>query len=115
MNRRTPPRKLAHDPEAWPDSSITDPAAAVVQHIARTLQAAMEERGGSLRRFAAALGVNRQVVADLVAGRSWPDIATVARLENVLDIPLYPPGGGTLRTHEKSAFPHPKTSSGTPK
>ncbi|MFI6180187.1 hypothetical protein ACIA8R_31915 [Nonomuraea sp. NPDC051191] len=36
------------------------------------------ERRLSLRGLAAASGVNRQSIADLFAGRSWPDAAAVA-------------------------------------
>lgn len=110
MNRTRPPRELARDPEAWPQAEITDPGAAVIQHISRALTAALTERGLSLRKTADGSGVNRQAIADLAAGRCWPDIATVARLENFLDITLYPPGGGTLHRHAKPAFSAPATA-----
>ncbi|MFI7341837.1 helix-turn-helix domain-containing protein [Streptomyces sp. NPDC050085] len=90
MKRRTPPRELAGDPEAWPEADLTDPGAAAVQHIARTLASAVAERGLSLRGLAEASGVNRQATADLLAGRSWPDVATVARLGAAVGIPLWP-------------------------
>ncbi len=90
VNRRTPPRELAADPEAWPDGHLTDPGAAAVQDIARTLARILRERGLSLRKVAEASGVNRQAIADLIDGRSWPDIATVARIGDALEIPLWP-------------------------
>jgi hypothetical protein len=43
----------------------------------------------SLRVLAAASGVNRQAIADLLAGRSWPDVATVARLGHAIGQPLW--------------------------
>ncbi|WP_206743349.1 helix-turn-helix domain-containing protein [Streptomyces caatingaensis] len=92
MTRSRPPRDLARDPETWPHALIDDPAAAVVQDIARTLATTLADQGRSLRRAAEGSGVNRQAIADLIAGRCWPDIATVARLENFLAVTLYPPG-----------------------
>ncbi|MEU5102053.1 helix-turn-helix transcriptional regulator [Streptomyces sp. NPDC021354] len=92
MNRRRPPRELAPDPEAWPDGHLTDPGAAAVQDVARTLAQILRERGLSLRRIAEISGVNRQAIADLLEGRSWPDIATVARLGDALAVPLWPTG-----------------------
>ncbi|QKV92952.1 helix-turn-helix transcriptional regulator [Streptomyces sp. NA02950] len=100
LARSRPPRELARDPEAWPDAILGDQAAVVVQDIARGLAAALEKQGRSLRQAAAGSGVNRQAIADLLAGRCWPDIATVARLENFLAVPLYPPHGGTPIAHQ---------------
>ncbi|WP_369389789.1 helix-turn-helix domain-containing protein [Streptomyces sp. CG1] len=90
MNRTRPPRELAHDPETWPHAQLTDPGAAAVQDIARTLAEVLAERGVSLRRAAEEARVNRQAIADLINGRSWPDVATVARLGTALAIPLWP-------------------------
>jgi DNA-binding phage protein len=90
MNRRRPPRELAADPETWPHAQLTDPGAAAVQDIARTLARILGDHGMSLRRIADASGVNRQAIADLIEGRSWPDIVTVARLGDALAVPLWP-------------------------
>ncbi|WP_246150433.1 helix-turn-helix domain-containing protein [Streptomyces qinzhouensis] len=90
MKRRTPPRELACDPETWPEADLADPGAAAVQHIARTLAAVLARRRLSLRGLAEASGVNRQAIADLLAGRSWPDVATVARLGAAVQNPLWP-------------------------
>ncbi|WP_206743340.1 helix-turn-helix domain-containing protein [Streptomyces caatingaensis] len=110
MTRSRPPRDLARDPETWPHALIDDPAAAVVQDIARTLATTLADQGRSLRRAAEGSGVNRQAIADLIAGRCWPDIATVARLENFLAVTLYPPGGGMRRTHGKQPFRPPASA-----
>ncbi|MFD7552583.1 helix-turn-helix domain-containing protein [Streptomyces sp. NPDC059816] len=91
LARSRPPRELARDPESWPHAVIDDPAADVIQAIARTLTEALKSQAKSLRRVADGSGVNRQAIADLIAGRCWPDIATVARLEDFLAVPLYPP------------------------
>ena len=73
MNRQTPPRELAADPETWPHGYLTDPGAAAVQDIARTLAQILGDRGMSLRKIADTSGVNRQAIADLLEGRSWPN------------------------------------------
>ncbi|MEU6026961.1 helix-turn-helix transcriptional regulator [Streptomyces tauricus] len=99
MARRTPPRELARDPETWPHAELTDPGATVIQVIARALANALKAQKRSLRQTAIGAGVNRQAIADLLAGRCWPDVATVARLENFLAVPLYPPRSGTYPDH----------------
>jgi transcriptional regulator with XRE-family HTH domain len=70
--------------------SLAVAGAAAVQDIARTLAQILGDRGMSLRRIADTSGVNRQAIADLLEGRSWPDIATVARLGDALAVPLWP-------------------------
>ncbi|MFE7561903.1 helix-turn-helix domain-containing protein [Kitasatospora sp. NPDC057500] len=81
---------MTDDPEAWPREASTDIGAETVREISRRLADVLADRGWSLRQAASGSGVNRQTIADLLAGRSWPDVATVARLENFLDVPLYP-------------------------
>lgn len=108
LARKRPPRDLADNPESWPHAVIDDPAASVVQAIARALTAALEAPRRSLREVAVGSSVNRQAIADLLAGRCWPDIATIARLENFLARPLYPNGDGTRIPHQK-ALPLPET------
>ncbi|RBQ17216.1 XRE family transcriptional regulator [Spongiactinospora rosea] len=84
---------MAEDPQAWPHAELTGhPAAAVVQKIAATLAGILAERRLSLRGLAATSGVNRQSIADLLAGRSWPDVATIVLLEAALAVRLWPEG-----------------------
>uniref|UniRef100_UPI003F4985E4 helix-turn-helix domain-containing protein n=1 Tax=Nonomuraea sp. CA-252377 TaxID=3240003 RepID=UPI003F4985E4 len=91
--RSAAPRDLAENPQAWPHADLArHPAAAVVQQIAASLAGILAERRLSLRGLAAASGVNRQSIADLLAGRSWPDVATIALLETALAIRLWPEG-----------------------
>ncbi|MEX2973081.1 XRE family transcriptional regulator [Streptomyces sp. C184] len=99
LARKRPPRDLADNPETWPNATINDPAASVVQAIARALAAALDARKRSLREVSMGSAVNRQAIADLLAGRCWPDIATVARLENFLSVPLYPVCNKAPETH----------------
>ncbi|MCX5211154.1 helix-turn-helix domain-containing protein [Kitasatospora sp. NBC_00240] len=102
--RVRPPRDLTGDPEAWPHLASADVGAEAVREVSRRLADALAEQGTSLRQTAAASGVNRQAIADLLAGRSWPDIATVARLEHFLAVPLYPHRGGTRIAHGERPF-----------
>ncbi|MEU7159192.1 helix-turn-helix transcriptional regulator [Streptomyces chrestomyceticus] len=88
--RTRSPRQLAGDPETWPEQPLVDPAGEAVRRIAVALTRALAERGLSLRAAAAGSGVNRQAIADLLAGRSWPDVATVARLIAFMDVNLWP-------------------------
>ncbi|WP_406505390.1 helix-turn-helix transcriptional regulator [Streptomyces sp. NBC_00212] len=89
--RSRAPRECARDPQAWPDAVVDDVAAAVVQAIARRLADALRERHLSRRQAADLLGVNRQTIGDVLDGRTWPDVATIARLEASLNTPLWPP------------------------
>ncbi|MFB8352559.1 helix-turn-helix domain-containing protein [Streptomyces niveus] len=59
----------------------------------------MTLQGLGLRRVAALSGVNRQAVANLLAGSSWPDVATLSRLENGLGVGLYPGASGPGSRH----------------
>ncbi|MER6218751.1 helix-turn-helix transcriptional regulator [Streptomyces sp. NPDC001674] len=88
--RARSPRQFTQDPEAWPEQVIADPAAEAVRQIARTLAQALDRHGLSLRAAAAGYGVNRQAIADLLAGRSWPDVATIARLAHFTGTQLWP-------------------------
>ncbi|MER5783416.1 helix-turn-helix transcriptional regulator [Streptomyces mobaraensis] len=63
-----------------------------MRQIARRLARVMEDRGLSLRATAADSGVNRQAIADLLAGKSWPDVATIARLAASTGVRLWPDG-----------------------
>ena len=97
--RARAPRDLTANPDLWPDTDLTGHlAGAAIQDIARALAEVIARDGWSLRRLAAVSGVNRQVIADLLAGRSWPDVATVARLGHAVGEPLWP--GQATSTHD---------------
>ncbi|TDD32924.1 XRE family transcriptional regulator [Actinomadura sp. KC06] len=68
-------------------------AAAVAQSVARRLAEAMAGRRLSANRLARASGVNRQTIANVLAGTVWPDLMTVANLEKYLDRRLWPEQG----------------------
>jgi lambda repressor-like predicted transcriptional regulator len=92
------PRECSDDLETWPDRPQAEPGVEAVRQISAALTAALAEQGWSLRQAAAASGVNRQAIANLLAGDSWPDIATVARLAAALDADLWPTATGTDRS-----------------
>ncbi|MFJ8437167.1 helix-turn-helix transcriptional regulator [Kitasatospora sp. NPDC094019] len=94
------PRELAGNPESWPGGTVAEPGAEAVRQISARLADAIAEREWSLRQAAAASGVNRQAIANLLAGASWPDVATVARLGAALGVGLWPDGNRTDRTLE---------------
>ncbi|BFV57661.1 hypothetical protein KCMC57_up27650 [Kitasatospora sp. CMC57] len=96
--RVRPPRDLTDDPEAWPRLASADTGAEAVREISRRLAEALTGRGLSLRQAAAGSGVNRQAIADLLAGRSWPDVATVARLGAFTGAALWPDGAVVERS-----------------
>ncbi|MFJ9851164.1 helix-turn-helix domain-containing protein [Streptomyces sp. NPDC101150] len=98
--RACSPRQMAGDPESWPEQPLADPAAEAVRLIAAALEGALAERGVSLRAAAAGSGVNRQAIADLLAGRSWPDVATVARLAAFTQVHLWPKPPGSVRNED---------------
>ncbi|MFI1867499.1 helix-turn-helix domain-containing protein [Streptomyces jumonjinensis] len=95
--RARSPRELTQDPEAWPEQPSSDVAAEAVRLIARTLTQTLADQSLSLRAAAAGSGVNRQAIADLLAGRSWPDVATVARLAAFTCTSLWPDSVNTER------------------
>lgn len=46
--------------------------------------------GKRLRQIAAASGVPHSVIRDVLLGNTWPEADTIARLEDGLDVPLWP-------------------------
>lgn len=71
-------RKLASSPTAvfW------------AAEISRRLAAALA--GRSKTAVAAELGMARSTLYDIVSGETWPDIATIVALEELLEVQLWP-------------------------
>lgn len=86
---RKQPRELYPN---WPDGEIADDlaheklrkVAHLVRHIADT------EDGGSIRALATRIGMTHTVLHALVAGTSWPNAESIARLELALNRPIWP-------------------------
>lgn len=75
----------------WPQAALAADApvaAHYARHIAARLQAELAE--GSLSQLARRADVNRSTLQGLLAGRSWPDVVTVAKLEAALGRRLWP-------------------------
>jgi ribosome-binding protein aMBF1 (putative translation factor) len=64
--------------------------AQAVQAVSRRLAEAMERQGVSANALAQKADVDRQVIANLLAGNVWPDVLTVVNLEHALREHLWP-------------------------
>jgi hypothetical protein len=82
---RDQPRQLT---SAWPDVPSEDPVGEVARQLALNLQTAIGDR--SLRSIASLCGVTHVTIAAILAGKIWPDTATLARLELGIDADLWP-------------------------
>ncbi|MFJ6897496.1 helix-turn-helix domain-containing protein [Streptomyces hokutonensis] len=75
----------------WPYAVMDELLGArVAQAVARALAEAMERQKISANALAQASDVNRQVIANVLAGVVWPDLLTVASLEGALGERLWP-------------------------
>ncbi|MFI6505921.1 multiprotein-bridging factor 1 family protein [Nonomuraea typhae] len=58
--------------------------------MARRLKAAMTERGLTHRDLAELADLGHRTVGRILLGDGYPDLATMARLEQAIDVELYP-------------------------
>lgn len=87
--RNRKPREYAIS-GAWPGAVMDDHIGAeVTQAIVRAL-ADVVARYPSLNAFATEMQLNRQMLANILEGASWPDVLTIATLERKLGVRLYP-------------------------
>lgn len=84
------PVELAGEP--WPDAPATDPLAEVARQFVVNVRAAMD--GRSVRSVATQVGIGNVTLLTVLAGKAWPDLATIARLEAGLDAELWPGRNG---------------------
>lgn len=82
---RAAPR--THSPD-WPDVACDDSVAEVARLLALRVREALE--GRSLREAWRLTGVDHTTIGDVIAGRVWADVATLARLEAGLGADLWP-------------------------
>ena len=66
----------------WPNLPSDDPVAEQARQLVINLREAMGER--SIQQVATITGVDRATIGAMLLGRSWPDIVTLAKLENGL-------------------------------
>lgn len=85
-----PPSQFLADGK-WPDGSLDAEAPVVAYYaaeISRRLRAALE---GQLQKdVAESADLARSTLNDIVTGRQWPDVVTVAKLEHLLQKRLWP-------------------------
>ncbi|GAA2078105.1 hypothetical protein [Microbacterium hatanonis] len=81
---RPSPAELA---PGWPDHPSPDLAAEAARQFVVRLKSAMGTQ--SVRSVAALAELDEKTVREVVAGASFPDLRTVARLESALGTPLH--------------------------
>jgi hypothetical protein len=83
---RATPAELS--PGSWPFDPSPDPHAEVARLFVNRLRKAMGDQ--SVRAVAKDAGLNHAGLNKLLAGGSWPDLLTIARLERTLGADLWP-------------------------
>jgi len=81
------PRDLTDD---WPVQVIADVSGEVARNLANSLKAAIA--GRPLRAIKDQTGVDHTTISDILNGRTWADLRTIARLEAGLDVDIWPVG-----------------------
>ena len=85
------PNQYLRAGSTWPTGRLlkSAPVAAYWSaEISRRLAAAMEGRSKS--SVAEEAGIRRATIYSVLDGSTWPDIVTIATLEGVLGVPLWP-------------------------
>jgi len=72
----------------WPEVPSRDPFGEVARQFVLNVTAAME--GRSIRSVALEAGIGNVTLLTLLAGKAWPDLNTIARLEAGLGRDLWP-------------------------
>ena len=85
--RRTPADFSAD----WPHEPCSDPDADALRLLALRLREVAGPR--SLRQLSVVTGVNHAAIGKVIAGETWPDTRTLARLERGLEARLWPEMG----------------------
>ena len=78
----------------WPHGRLRNDAPVEVRYaqaIAQRLAFALNEKGVTLREAARRTGVDRQTITRTLAGDTLADLATIAMLEEGLQVSLWPP------------------------
>lgn len=86
MTKRERPFELTPGP--WPETPSPDAVGELARKFSLNLAAAIGDR--SLRSISHVTGVAHNTLGSILAGRIWPDFATIAKLELGLDVPLWP-------------------------
>ncbi|PYY51960.1 helix-turn-helix domain-containing protein [Curtobacterium sp. MCBD17_023] len=83
---RSVPAALAGQP--WPEVPADDPLAEVARRFVVNLRNAIGVR--SARSVAVAAGISHGTLNNILHGQVWPDLSTIARLEQALQTNLWP-------------------------
>ena len=76
---------------SWPDGRLRKDApvaARYAQHISQRLMAAANE--STISGLARSADVARSTVRDIIYGNTWPDVVSLAKLEEALRLKLWP-------------------------
>jgi len=74
--------------DRWPDVPAADPSAEVARRFALNLRAAIGDI--SLRAAEKVTGVDHSTIQAILRGQTWPDLDTIAKLENGFGVSLWP-------------------------
>ncbi len=73
---------------SWPNAPSTEPEGEVARLLALRLEAAIPDR--SVRKVADIAGVDEGTIRNVLSRARWPDLRTITRLKEALDIALWP-------------------------
>lgn len=95
------PRDYVAEKGIWPLGPFLENVPIAVLYAARiavNLEDAITARGMSKTAAAAAIGVARPTLYDVIGGITFPDLNTLARAEDALDTRLWPNGDRNVVT-----------------
>lgn len=87
MNVRDKPSALA--PSPWPTIPSEDAVGETARQFVLNLTEAIGDK--SIRAAASKSSVSHVTLLNILAGRVWPDLATITKLEIGLEASLWPP------------------------
>jgi DNA-binding phage protein len=73
-------------PAPWPDVESEDPLGEIGRRFVLRVREAINDK--SIRSVARDAGLSHATLDNVLAGRTWPDLATIGRLELALGVPL---------------------------
>lgn len=74
--------------DVWPDMPSLDPAGETARLLAINLRRSMGS--ASVRSVADIAGLDEGTVRNVLSGSRWPDLRSIALLEDALGVPLWP-------------------------
>lgn len=74
--------------ESWPNTPSLDAAGETARLLAGNLRRSMGK--ASIRSVADIAGLDEGTLRNVLSGARWPDLRTIALLEDALGVPLWP-------------------------